>query len=159
MNTGNIAVRGWPSYDRILVTMTTVLEPRGPASAIVLTEEQAAALGGPRAPVTVTIAGRTVRLRVARMGGELMIGFSKAARTEAGVEIGQQVEATITPDTEERTVDVPAALTAALAEAGLTESFEALSYSKRKEAARTVADAKQETTRTRRIAAVVDSLR
>lgn len=141
-----------------MVTMTTVLEPRGPAAAIVLTDEQVAELGGPRAAVAVTIGEATVRLRIARMGGETLIGFSTAARAEAGVEIGQQIEVTITADTAERTVEVPAELATALADAGLSDAFSALSFTKRKEAARGVAEAKQEATRLRRIAAVVESL-
>ena len=37
-------------------------------------------------PVVVTIAGRSARLRVARMGGVICIGMSKAVRAQLGVE-------------------------------------------------------------------------
>src|SRR5690606_15220788 len=91
----------------------TTLEPRGPAAAILLTDEQVAALGAGRAfPVLVSFGDRSARLRLARMGGENMIGFSKAARADLGLEIGQEVEVTIAVDTAERTVDVPPALAA-----------------------------------------------
>src|SRR5690348_14596042 len=85
------------------------LEPRGPAGAFVLTEEQAAALGGGRKafPVRVEVNGTTLALRLARMGGENLIGLAKTARAEAGVEIGSAYEVRITADEAERVVEVP----------------------------------------------------
>ncbi|CAD5141717.1 conserved protein of unknown function [Microbacterium sp. Nx66] len=139
----------------------TVLTGRGPAAAILLTDEQVASFGaGKTFPVAVTIGGRTARLRLARMGGENMIGLSKAARADLGVEIDQEVDAVIRLDTAERTVEVPPALAAALdADPAVRAAFDALSPSARKEHARAVADAKQDTTRERRIAKIVESLR
>lgn len=139
----------------------TVLTGRGPAAAILLSDEQVASFGAGKVfPVAVTIGGRTARLRVARMGSENMIGFTKAVRTDLGLEIGQEVDAVIRVDAAERTVDVPAELAAALdADPALRAAFDALSYSARKEQARTVTDAKQEATRERRIAKIVDALR
>jgi hypothetical protein len=139
----------------------TVLTGRGPAAAILLSDEEVASFGAGKAfPVAVTIGGRTARLRVARMGSENMIGFSKAVRADLGLEIGQEVDAVIRVDSAERTVDVPAELAAALdADPAVRAAFDALSYSVRKEHARTVADAKQEETRNRRIAKIVESLR
>lgn len=139
----------------------TVLEPRGPAAAILLSDEQVAGFGAGKAfPVAVTIGGRTARLRLARMGGENMIGFSKAARAELALEIGQEVDAVIAVDAGERTVDVPPALAEALdADTALRAAFDALSYSVRKEHARSIAEAKQESTRERRLAKVLEALR
>ena len=139
----------------------TVLTGRGPAAAILLSDEQVASFGAGKAfPVAVTVGGRTARLRVARMGGENMIGFTKAVRTDLGLEIGQEIDAVIRVDAAERTVDVPDELAAALdADPAVRSAFDALSYSARKEHARTVADAKQEATRERRIAKIVDALR
>ncbi|MCT2225197.1 YdeI/OmpD-associated family protein [Microbacterium paraoxydans] len=139
----------------------TVLTGRGPAAAILLTDEQVASFGAGKAfPVAVTIGGRTARLRLARMGGENMIGLSKAARADLGVEIDQEVDAVIRLDTAERTVEVPPALAAALdADPAVRAAFDALSPSARKEHARAVAEAKQEATRERRIAKIVESLR
>lgn len=141
--------------------LRTVLTSTGPAAAILLTDEQVASFGAGRAfPVAVTIDGRTARLRLARMGGANMIGFSEAVRAELGVEIGQEVEAFIAVDAAERTVDVPGALAATLdADPALRAAFDALSYTTRKEHARAVADAKQEATRERRLAKIVESLR
>lgn len=139
----------------------TALAPRGPAAAIVLTDEQVASLGAGKAfPVVVTVGGRSVRLRLGRMGGENLIGFSKAARAEAGVEIGQEVDATIAVDADERTVEIPPALAEALgADAAARASFEALAYSRRKEIARSIAEAKQEATRARRLEKALAELR
>jgi hypothetical protein len=138
----------------------TVLTGRGPAAAILLTDEQVASLGAGKAfPVAVTIGGRTARLRVARMGSENMIGFSKAVRADLGLEIDQEIDAVIRVDSAERTVDVPPELAAALgADPALRTAFDALSYTMRKEHARSVAEAKQEATRERRIAKIVDAL-
>ena len=139
----------------------TVLTGRGSAAAILLSDEQVAALGAGKAfPVAVTIGDRTARLRLARMGGENMIGFSKAVRSDLGVEIGQEVDAVIRVDSAERTVEVPPALAAALdADPALRSAFDSLSYSTRKEHARSVAEAKQDATRDRRITKIVDGLR
>ncbi|WP_341933297.1 YdeI/OmpD-associated family protein [Microbacterium sp. LWO14-1.2] len=139
----------------------TTLTGRGSAAAILLTDEQVSSLGAGKAfPVAVTIDGRTARLRLARMGGENMIGFSKAVRSDLGVEIGQEVDAVIRVDAAERTVEVPPPLAAALdADPALRAAFDALSPSARKEHARSVAEAKQDATRDRRIEKIVAALR
>ena len=139
----------------------TVLEPMGPAGAIVLDDEQVAALSSAKAfPVVVTIGERTARLRLARMGGKNLIGFSKAVRAEMGVELGDEIDAVITPDAEERTVDLPEVLAAALqADPVARAAFEALSFTRRKEIARSIADAKQDATRQRRLEKALADLR
>lgn len=141
------------------LSLTTTLEPRGPAAAIVLTDEQVAGLGSAKAfPVVVTIGATTARLRLARMGGENLVGLSRAARAELGVEIGQTVDVVIRPDDAPREVEVPAALAEALESTGLRPAFDALAPSRRKEHARAVADAKGDDTRARRVQKVLDSL-
>jgi len=139
----------------------TVLEPMGPAGAIVLDDEQVAALSGAKAfPVVVTIGDRSARLRLARMGGKNLIGFSKAVRAEMGVELGDEIDVVIAPDTGERTVDVPAVLAAALqADPVARTAFEALSYTRRKEIASSITEAKQEATRQRRLEKALADLR
>lgn len=143
------------------LTFSTVLEPYGPAAAILLTEEQVGQLGGAKnAPVVVTIGERTARLRIARMGVDTMIGLSKAARAELGVDIGDAVEVRIELDSAERTVDVPEVLESALAaDPELRQRFDALAYSRRKEIARLIAEAKQDATRERRLQKALDELR
>ncbi|MFE6997032.1 YdeI family protein [Microbacterium sp. NPDC057659] len=139
----------------------TTLQPMGPAGAIVLDEEQVATLSSAKAfPVTVTIAGRTARLRLARMGGQNLIGFSKAVRQEMAVELGDEFDVVIAPDTAERTVELPPELADALAsDPAIRAEFENLSFSRRKEMARSIAEAKQEETRARRLQKTLDELR
>lgn len=143
------------------LTLTTTLESQGPAAAIVLTDDQVAELGGgKRAAVRVTIGDRSARVRLAVMGGHNLIGLSKAARAELGVDIGDEVTATIDLDETPREVDVPAELAAALAaDPVAAKAFEGLAYSHRKEYAVWVADAKREETRQRRVAQAVERLR
>ena len=141
--------------------LTTRVEARGPAGALVLTGEQVAALGGgKRAPVVVTIGDTTARLRIAMMGGEALIGLSKAARAALGVQIGDLVTANISLDVDPREVEVPAELAAALADVpDAADHFAALSYTHRREFCTWVSEAKQQATRDRRAKKAVDMLR
>lgn len=141
--------------------LTTTLEPHGPATAIVLTDTQVAELGGgKRAAVRVTIGGRTARLRLGVMGGQNLIGLSKAARKDLEVEIGDTIDAVIDLDDAERIVEVPDDLAAALdADSTVRATYDALSYTRRKEIAAGVATAKRPDTRARRIAAAIQALK
>lgn len=142
------------------LTIRTTLEPQGPATAIELTDAQVEALGGgKRAAVRVVIGGRSARLRLAVMGGQNLIGLSKAARAELAVEIGDTVEALIELDDAPRDIEVPEDLAAALTNAGLRPAFDALAPSHRKEHVRAILDAKKPETRERRIATVIDKLK
>ncbi len=144
-----------------MIEVQTVLEPKGPATAIGLTNAQVENLGGgKRAPVLVTIGDKTARLRLAVMGGKSFIGLSKAARKELGVEIGDSVVATIELDTAVRQVEVPDDLAAALAEdPAVKTAFDALAYTHRKEHARAIVDAKRPETRARRIDNTITKIR
>ncbi|WP_454227435.1 YdeI/OmpD-associated family protein [Propioniciclava flava] len=140
---------------------TTTIEPFGPAAAILLTEEQAAALSSAKTPpVVVTVGDASARLRVTRMGGAVCIGLSKASRAALGVAIGDEVEVTVALDEAERTVELPPLLAEALAsDDAARAAFEALSFTRRKELARGIAEAKQEATRRRRLDAALAELR
>lgn len=136
-----------------------VLVPFGPATALELTDAQVEELGGGRrAAVIVGIGGNTARLRLGVMDGKNLIGMSKAARAQLGVEIGDEVDATVDLDVAEREVEVPSDLATALDAAGLRAAFDALSFTRRKEVARGVAEAKRADTRERRIAAALEEL-
>ncbi len=137
----------------------TVLVPFGPATAIELTDAQVDQLGGgKRAAVVVGIGGSSARVRLGVMDGKNLIGLSKAVRAQLGVGIGDEVDATVALDTAEREVEVPDDLAAALEAAGVRAAFDALSFSRRKELARGVTEAKRPDTRERRIAAAVEEL-
>lgn len=86
--------------------LRAVLHPRGPAAAVVLTDEQLEGIGqGAKTPaVRVTVNGSyTFAGRIGRMGGETLLGFNKAVRTAAGVAPGDEVELLVELDTGERT--------------------------------------------------------
>ncbi|PWJ25074.1 uncharacterized protein DUF1905 [Branchiibius hedensis] len=140
--------------------LTTELVARGPAAAIVLTDEQVAALSSKKVfPVTVTIGDRSFAGRVARMGGENLVGLSKAARAQLQVEVGQRVDVTLRPDEAPRSVEIPPELDAALDQDRTARAaFDALSPSRRKELARSVADAKKPETKARRVETVLAQL-
>lgn len=118
-----------------------------------------AAMGqGKRPAVLVDVNGFRFRSTVAPMGGKFLIPFSAARREESGLSGGDAIKVTLSVDTEPRTVQVPEDLQAALRDAGATAAWEALSYSKRKEHARSVTEAKKPETRSRRVQAVLDKL-
>lgn len=142
--------------------LRATLEPRGPAGAFLLTDEQVLAIGDGKKtfPVSVTVGGHTLALRLARMGGENMIGLAKAARAEAGVEIGSSYDVQISADTGERTIEVPDDLAAALAADPVAhEAFAKLAPSHRKEYVRWVTEAKKPETRATRVAKTVEMLK
>ena len=141
--------------------LRTTVVPAGPALAIRLTPQQVSQLGSTKSPpVLVTIGGRTERLRIASMGDGPMIGFRKEVRVAFGVAAGDEVEALVTLDAAERTVDLPPMLAEALAaEPAAKAAFDSRSYTRRKEIARGIADAKQEATRHRRLEKALAELR
>ena len=140
-------------------TFQTEIRGFGNNTGIEVPAESIAELGaGKRPPVQVTVAGYTYPSTVAVRGGTFLISLSKAHREASGLSAGDSVEVTLVLDDGPRTVDIPLALAEALKAAGQIEAFAALSYSKRKEFCRQVADAKAEDTRSRRIGKVVDSL-
>lgn len=108
----------------------------------------------------VTVRDVTLPLRLARMGGENLIGLAKAAREQAGVEIGVAYQVSIAAETGERTVEVPPELAAALAaDDDAKTAYEKLAYSHRKEFVRWITEAKREPTRVERVAKTVEMLR
>lgn len=117
------------------------------------------ALGaGRRPPVVVTVNDYTYASTVAVMGGKNLIPLSKAHRDASGLAADDEVTVTLVLDDGPRTVEIPGALRTALVQSGLLDTFERLSYTRRKEACRQVGEAKAEVTRDRRVQKVVDSL-
>jgi hypothetical protein len=142
------------------VKLKQTLKPQGPATAIVLTEAQVEELGGgKRAAVTVTIGKKSARLRLAVMGGQNLIGISKANRAELGIEIGDTVTATIELDQAPRTVEVPDDAAKALDTAKLRKKFDALPFTHQKEHVQAIVEAKKPETRTKRIEGMLAKLR
>ena len=144
-----------------ILELKRTLEPRGPAGALVLTEEEVTVLGGgKRAAVLVRVGERQAKLRLGVMGGENLIGMSKASRADLGVEIGQQLVVAISLDEGPREVELPDDLAAALADdATASANFAAMPYTARKEYAVWVGGAKRADTRARRLAEALTKLR
>ncbi|GAB3833503.1 YdeI/OmpD-associated family protein [Kribbella italica] len=115
--------------------------------------------GGARIPVQATFDAVPYQGSIVSMGGCQALGVLKGIRTTLSKSPGDTVTVTLTRDTAERTVEVPSDLAAALAEAGLREPFDRLSYSHRREHVTAVQDAKKPETRGRRIAKTLDLLR
>lgn len=118
-------------------------------------------LGGGRRPkVVVTVGSRTWRSSIARMGGQFMLGVSMANREAAGVSAGQTLDIELELDTAERTVEVPDDLAVDLdRDPAATEAWKRWSFTRRKEAARSLAEAKKPETRVRRLEKVLGDLR
>ncbi len=145
-----------------VLRITTTLQARGPAAAIVLSPEQLASIAGTAKspPVRVTVNGATFEGRVGSMGGESLIGFNRAVREALGVAAGDIIDAEIVVDGEDRAIDIPAALTAALAtDKKAKTAFDALAPSRRKEIARQIAEAKKPQTAADRLARALEQLR
>ncbi|MGH9821355.1 MAG: YdeI/OmpD-associated family protein [Pyrinomonadaceae bacterium] len=98
-----------------------------------------------------TINGAEYRGSIVKMGGRFMLGIPKAFREAAGVTAGDNVVITIEKDTAERIVAVPKDLASELKKNGLTDAWDRLSYTHRKEHVRAIDEAKQPETRLRRI--------
>jgi hypothetical protein len=144
------------------IRLTATLVPRGPAAAVVLDDEQVAAVGegAKRFPVVATINGYSWRTTVTRMRGEFLLGLNRAVRKEAGVESGGTVDVKLELDTTSREVEVPEALANALAEdSEARAAFERLAYTHRKEYARWIDEAKRDETRRRRVSRALELLR
>jgi hypothetical protein len=142
--------------------LKTQLVKRGPAAAVVLDDDQVAAVGegAKRFPVRATVNGFTWRTSVTRMRGEFLLGLNREVRESAGVDAGDTVEVAIELDSEPREVEIPEALAHALsANSDAQAAFERLAFTHRKEYARWVAEAKREETRDRRVARALEMLR
>ena len=142
--------------------LKTLLVKRGPAAAVVLDDDQVAAVGegAKRFPVRATVNGFTWRTSVTRMRGEFLLGLNATVREGAGVEAGDTVAVEMELDTAPREVDIPDALAAALdGDPAARAAFDALSYTHRKEYARWVEEAKREETRQRRVSQALQMLK
>ena len=141
-------------------TFSCVLEkhPAMNATSITVPFDVEAVFGAKRVPVKATINGAEYRGSVVRMGGKYMLGIPKEFRNRAGVEPGNHIVVTLEQDAAERIVEVPKDFAAALAKGGLRKTFDAMSYTHRKEHVRAIEEAKAAETRARRIDKAVEML-
>jgi hypothetical protein len=93
-------------------------------------------------------------------GTGLYVGVPKAARVAAGVDYGDEVELEILLDETPRTVQIPAELAAAFkVEPELATRFERLSFSRKRELADPISEAKKPETRAARLDKALARLR
>ena len=142
------------------VTYTTTVIGHGKHAAIEIPDEVLVELGANRrAPLKITVNGHTYQSTATGVGGKCMVVFPQRNRLTSGADAGDVIEVTLELDSGHREVDMPAELTTALEVAGLSDAFDQLIYSRRKQLAIAVADAKAEATRQRRIAAALEAAR
>ena len=134
--------------------------PEGAVPMIEVPAPVVEALGrGKRPPVVVTINGYRWRSTVAVYGGQFYIPFARGNRAGAKAELGDRVEVRLELDSAPREVELPAALAEALAaDSAAWAAFEMLSFTTRREHAEAIGSARQEATRRRRLARLLDSL-
>jgi bifunctional DNA-binding transcriptional regulator/antitoxin component of YhaV-PrlF toxin-antitoxin module len=138
--------------------ITTVLGFGNHAS-IEIPEKNLAEIGGnKRAPLRVTVHGYTYQSTATVAMGKCMVVFPTRDREASGTAAGDEVMVTLELDEGYRNVEMPVLLVSSLRQHNLTEVFSSLTYSKRKEFARQVSEAKTDDTRQRRIKKIIDAL-
>jgi len=113
-----------------------------------------------RVPVRGTINGFAFRSSLMPMDGCHGMAVNRAMRLGAKAKAGDIVNVVMERDTGERTVEAPAELQRELAKSKTArERWETLAFTHKKEMARCIADAKQEETKKRRLAKVMQALK
>lgn len=132
----------------------------GNHAAIEIPDSVLAELGAnKRAPLKITLNGYTYQSTAAVMDGKCLVVFPTKDRKASGVASGDTIVVTLELDSGYRNVDVPVELEVALKQHALSEVFAGLTYSRRKEYARQVAEAKAEDTKQRRIDKIITELK
>lgn len=128
-------------------------------ASIEIPDKNLAEIGGNRrAPLKVTINGYTYQSTATGVEGKCMVVFPMRDREASGAAAGDVITVTLELDDGYRHVDVPPELADALAKSGLSQTFHNLTYSKRKEFARQVGEAKADDTKNRRMQKIIDQL-
>ena len=144
------------------VRFETVLESaRGGGAVALIPAEFVKPLGGlKQMRVFGTVNGVAFRSSTMPYRGGFYLGLHKATRAAAGVAFGDSLEIEITPDDSPRVLALPPELDAAFRdEPALGERFESLSFSRRRELADPIGEAKRPETRARRLEDVLARLR
>lgn len=114
--------------------------------------------GAKRVKVKALLNGVEYRGSMVRMGTPCFIlGIPKTLRNKMGVTFGDMIAVELEKDVEERVILLPDDLTQQLSENALL-AFQSLSYSQQKKYILSIENAKQESTRVKRIAAVVTEM-
>lgn len=140
-------------------TYKTTILGFGNHAAIEIPEKNLAELGGNRrAPLKITLNGYTYQSTATGMDGKCLVVFPTRDREASGVKSGDTVIVTLELDSGYREVQIPDVLVHALKENKLTDTFHNLTYSKRKEFARLVSEAKGDETKKNRIDKIIKYL-
>lgn len=141
------------------VSYQTRVIPEGNHASIAIPESILAELGANRrAPLVVTVNGHSYRSTATAVAGECRVVFPRADRTAAGVSGGDSVTVHLELEVGHRIVELDPEFNRELVTAGLREFFETLTYSRRKEFARLIAEAKSVDTKVRRIASSIEKI-
>ena len=134
---------------------------RGGGAVALIPPDITLALGGlKQMRITGTVNGTAFRSSTMPYRGAFYLGVHKATREAAGVEIGDDVELTVTRDDSPRSLELAPELEAALAaHPPLRERFDGLSFSRRRELADPIAEAKKPETRAARLEKALERLR
>jgi uncharacterized protein YdeI (YjbR/CyaY-like superfamily) len=113
-----------------------------------------------RVPVRGTINGFPFRSSLMPMGGCHGMAVNKTMRDGAKAKAGNVVDIVLERDLDERTVEPPAELRRDLAKnKQAKQRWDSLAFTHKKEMANCIKDAKQEETKKRRLAKVIDVLK
>jgi hypothetical protein len=133
----------------------------GSQSFIELPAELVARLGrGKKPPIKLTLKGYTYRTTVAVYGSQYLVPVRRQVREAAGVVFDEPIQISVELDTDARTLELPADLASALeSDPRARQAFDRLSYTARKELVDSIASAKREQTRLKRLELALDQLR
>lgn len=144
------------------VRFKTTLEPaRGGGAVARIPADQVAPLGGRKQMrVLGTVNGVAFKSSTMPYRGAFYLGVHKATREAAGIDFGEPIEIELIRDTSPRELALPEELEAAFkAEPALAERFASLSFTRRREMAEPIGEAKRPETRARRLEDALNQLR
>lgn len=146
-----------------MATFQAVLrpDPTGTGTFIAVPVEIAAKLGlRGRPKIAAVIAGHPYRGSLMPAEGGFCLGVLKSIQEAAGVKRGDTVTVELELDTAPRVIEPPADLARGMAkDRAAAAAWNALSYTNKREIARSLEEAKKPETRERRLAAALDRLR
>jgi hypothetical protein len=138
----------------------TLEQPPGGGARVAIDGDVRAAFGEARPLIEGTVNGCPYRSRLAVYGGATVLGLTKAFRTAAAIDVGDEVEVVLRRDDAPGEVELPAELERVLAESpDARERFDRLAFTHRREYAQWIGEAKREQTRADRAARAVKMLR
>lgn len=135
---------------------------RGGGAVVLVPPQVADALGGlKQMRVVGSVNGVSYQSSTMPYGGRgLFMGVHKATREAASVQLGDVVEVVVARDERPRVLEIPAELESAFShEPALRARFDALSFSRRRDLAGPISEAKRQETRAAHLEKALDRLR